>query len=45
MKVAKVNSVFKHWKDFAKGLGVPDTEIEKIEKKGGSGQVCLSRPS
>ena len=40
MKVAKVNTVFKQWKDFAKGLGVPDDEIQKIEEKGGSGQVC-----
>ena len=39
VKVAKANAVFKHWKDFAKGLGVPDQEIKKIEEQGGSGQV------
>ena len=42
VKVAKVNAVFKHWKEFAKGLGVPDTEINKIEEKGGSGQVIYA---
>ncbi|WAR07099.1 DTHD1-like protein [Mya arenaria] len=43
VKVAKSHDVFQKWKQFANKLGVPKTDIEGIESRGGSGQeMCYS---
>lgn len=41
VKVTKVNTICKQWRDFAQGPSVSDQEIQKIEEKGGSGRYIL----